>query len=67
MKRICIITLSMILSMPIYLHAQTAAPRRPLNIDTQATRKDLLQLRDKLKAEAQGKYDTSLAKKPSQK
>ena len=49
MKHIYIVIM---LTMPFYLHAQTAAPRRPLTIDSlksQSTRKTLLQLREKIK------------------
>ena len=44
MKHIYIVIM---LSMPVYLHAQTVAPRRPLALD-HPTRKSLVESREKI-------------------
>ncbi len=66
MKRIYTIIVMMLLVMPICLHTQTIAPRRPLALDSmngQSTRKSLLQLREKIKENQNKKIGDNTHKK----
>ena len=46
MKRIYIVIM---LTIPVCLHARAVAPRRPLTLEQQPTRKTLLQFREEIK------------------